>query len=252
MQIIRRLNKMFSLYKKDLQSYFYSPFAYLVCALFMLIFSLSFINDISTLNSNVYQFFFTNVLYNNFFYFIFLIPALTMKSFAEERNKGTETLILSSPISIPKIVIAKFLAVSTVFLLMVSLSFIYPLITVIMGQVYWSSLICGYIGFFAMGLVSIAIGILMSSLTDTPIIAAVTGEAVMLILLFVDRFSESALVTSIPFLSNLLSWFSAQKRFNQFSSGIFSLSDLIFYLTFVAVILAWTMISIAKRRWSRG
>lgn len=243
---------MFALYKKELQSYFYSPFAYVVCALFLMIFSLSLVNGISNLDSSIYTFSFSDVFYNNFFYFIFLIPVLTMKTFAEERKLGTETLIMSSPISIPKIVLAKFFAVSTVFLLMTVLSFIYPLITAILGQVQISSLICSYIGFFAMGLVCITVGMLMSSFTDSTVIAAILGEAAMIVMLFVDRIASSSMVSASKVLKSIFSWFSTQDRFNQFSLGMFSLDDLVFYLTSVCVFVGWIMISVAKRRWNRG
>ena len=77
---------MFALYKKEVQSYFYSPFAYVISALFLLVFSLSFISGISDMSSNVFRFSFSNIFYNNFFYFIFMIPLLTMRTFAEERK----------------------------------------------------------------------------------------------------------------------------------------------------------------------
>lgn len=243
---------MFSLYKKELQSYFYSPFAYIVCALFLLIFTQEFVNGISNITTPIYTFSFSNIFYNNFFFFIFLIPVLTMRSFAEERKTGTETLLLSSPISIPKIVFGKFLAISTVFLLMITLSFVYPFITALLGQVYLSSLICSYIGFFSMGLLCIAIGMLMSAFTDNPIIAAITGEAAMIVLLFLDRFSQSDMIQSVPFFKSTLSVFATQTRFNMFSMGIIRLNDLIFFITSIAVVLAWIIIVNARRRWNRG
>ena len=86
---------MFALYKKEVQSYFLSPFAYVVSALFLMVFSLFFIGTISDMDSNVAKFSFSNIFYNNFFYFIFMIPLLTMRTFAEERKSHTETIWLS-------------------------------------------------------------------------------------------------------------------------------------------------------------
>ena len=185
---------MFSLYKKEVQSYFCSPFAYIISALFLLVFSLSFINGISTMDSNVLKFSFSNIFYNSFFYFIFLIPLLTMRTFAEERKSHTETLWLSAPITVAQVVAAKFLAVATVFLMMMVLSLIFPLVAFLHGSVVVTSLICGYLGFFLWSLVCIAIGIMMSAMTDNPIIAAVLGESAMLLLLFLDNFAKSVAV----------------------------------------------------------
>lgn len=243
---------MFSLYKKEVQSYFLSPFAYIISALFLLVFSLSFINGISTMNSNVLKFSFSNIFYNSFFYFIFLIPLLTMRTFAEERKSHTETLWLSAPITIPQVVFAKFLAVATVFLTMMGLSLFFPLVAWWRGSVIFSSLVCGYIGFFLWSLVCIAIGIMMSALTDNPIIAAVLGEAAMILVLFLDNFTKTDLIQSMPAAAKVFEWFSTEKRFGAFSQGLFGISDLIFFLSLTLVVLIWTVIIIEKRRWSRG
>lgn len=243
---------MFSLYKKEVQSYFCSPFAYVISALFLLVFSLSFVGSISTMNSNVLKFSFSNIFYNNFFYFIFMIPLLTMRTFAEERKSHTETLWLSAPITIPQVVFAKYFAVLTVFLLMMALSLLFPLIAVWHGSVIVSSLICGYLGFFLWGMVCIAVGMMMSALTDSPILAAVFGEAAMLLLIFLDNFTKTAFIRSMPAVSKVLLWFSTEDRFGGFSQGLFSLSDLVFFITFSLVVLVWTIILIEKRRWSRA
>lgn len=243
---------MFSLYKKEVQSYFYSPFAYIISALFLLVFSMSFIQGISNMNSSIFKFSFSNIFYNNFFYFIFMIPLLTMRTFAEERKSHTETLWLSAPITIPQVVFAKFLAVATVFLLMMVLSLFFPIVAAIKGHVIVSSMICGYLGFFLWGLVCIAVGMMMSALTDNPIIAAVLGETAMIFLIFLDNFASTDLVKSLPFLEKILNWFSTEVHFSAFSQGLFSLSDLVFFISITLVVLVWTIIIIEKRRWSRG
>ncbi len=243
---------MFSLYKKELQSYFYSPFAYIISALFLLVFSMSFIQGISNMDSSIFKFSFSNIFYDNCFYFIFMIPLLTMRTFAEERKSHTETLWLSAPITIPQVVFAKFLAVATVFLLMMVLSLFFPLIAAVKGHVIVSSMICGYLGFFLWGLVCIAVGMMMSALTDNPIIAAVFGETAMIFLIFLDNFASTDLVASLPFLQKLLNWFSTEVHFSAFSQGLFSLSDLVFFISITLVVLVWTIIIIEKRRWSRG
>ncbi|MBP0966163.1 MAG: ABC transporter permease [Oscillospiraceae bacterium] len=243
---------MFSLYKKEVQSYFYSPFAYIISALFLLVFSMSFIQGISNMNSSIFKFSFSNIFYNNFFYFIFMIPLLTMRTFAEERKSHTETLWLSAPITIPQVVFAKFLAVATVFLLMMVLSLFFPIVAAIKGHVIVSSMICGYLGFFLWGLVCIAVGMMMSALTDNPIIAAVLGETAMIFLIFLDNFASTDLVKSLPFLEKTLNWFSTEVHFSAFSQGLFSLSDLVFFISITLVVLVWTIIIIEKRRWSRG
>lgn len=244
---------MFSLYKKELQSYYYSPFAYMIAALFMLVFSISFVDEIANLSGTKLTFSFPDVFYYNFFYFIFLIPALTMRTFAEERKSGTEVLLISSPLNVFQIVIAKFFAVSTVFLTMLVLSFFFPILTVATGgSITWSSLICGYLGFFLWGLVCIALGMLMSSFTESPIIAAILGEGAMILLIFVDSIKNSGLFQNLPKAAQIIGQLSTRERFTYFSKGIFRLSDLVFFLTVTVLFVGWTIISVEKRRWSRG
>ena len=239
---------MLALYKKELQAFFFSPIAYVLTALFMLIFSFGFITSIADLDSNTLKFSFPEFFYNNFFYFIFIIPLLTMRSFADERRGGTEVLLFSSPLSVTQIVLAKFLAIVTVFAFMILLSLFFPIYTAMSGTVIWSALVCAYLGFFLWGLVCIALGMLLSSLTGNAIIAAIIGEIVMEGLLFLDQFAATSLVAAYPHLNAVITWFSMQRRFIYFSQGMFRLEDLVFFLSAAAVVLAFNIISIERRR----
>ena len=243
---------MFALFKKEVQSYFYSPLAYVISALFVLIYSLSFITWITSLEKLNLQFSFAAIFYDQFFYFIFLIPMLTMKTFAEERRANTEVLLMSTPLNVFKIVMGKFLAIGLVFFMIMALTFLYPLITTMYGEVRWGSLICGYLGFFLWGMGCVAVGMLVSSFTENQIIAAIFGEAAMLLLFFMDNFSQIQWMQNKPVLSSLLSAVSPKVRFEGFATGVFRLSDMVFYILFITVFLAWTMISVEKRRWNRG
>lgn len=243
---------MFSLFKKELQSYYYSPFAYVIAALFLMIFSIGFVNSIANLAGTQLTFSFPNIFYSNSYFFIFLIPALTMRTFAEERKSGTEVLLISSPLNVFQIVIAKFLAVATVYFTILVLTMFYPIVTAMTGGVMWSSLVCGYIGFFFWGLVCIAIGMLMSSFTENPIIAAILGEGAMIFLIFIDTIKDSEFFASLPKFANIIGQLSTGERFASFAQGIFRLSDLTFFITTIILFVGWTIISVEKRRWSRG
>jgi ABC-2 type transport system permease protein len=217
----------------------------------MATFSLTFIQDIGNVSSSTYTFSFPSIFYVNIFYFIFLLPLLTMRTFSEERKNGTETLLLSSPLNVTQIVMAKFLATATILLMMLVVSLFYPILTSIYGRVIWSSLICTYIGFFLFGLVCIALGIFISSLTEMPLLAILMSELAMLLLMLMDNLSVNSFLSSIPVLSDVLSWFSNQTKFYVFSQGLMRFSDLLGYFTEIVVFLIWTIISIEKRRWSR-
>ncbi len=243
---------MFSIYKKELQSFFFTPFAYILTALFMFLFTLQFNSAIGDMNTDTFKFTFPEIFYNMTFYFIFLIPIMTMRSYADERKFGTEVLLMTSPVSVLKIVLGKYLANVTVFLFMLACSLIFPIITAVNGQVVMSQLVCAYIGFFFWGCMFIALGMLISSFTENSIIAAIIGELVMFIFIFIDRFSQTAFISQHPTLQNVLNSFAARPRFGYFSQGFIRISDLVFFISAIIVCLAWNYISIEKRRWNRG
>ena len=243
---------MFSIYKKELQSFFFTPFAYVVSALFMFLFTNMFSLAIGDIQSSTLQFSFTEIFYDVIFYFIFLIPIMTMRTYSDERKFGTEVLLMTSPVSVLKIVLAKFFANITVFLFMIAGSAIFPIVTAINGEVVVSQLICAYIGFFCWGAMYIALGMLLSSFTENSIIAGVIGEMCMFAMIFIDQFSESDFISQFPKLQSLLYSFAARPRFAYFSQGFIRLSDIIFFISAIIVFIAWNYISIEKRRWKRG
>lgn len=243
---------MFPIYKKELQSFFFTPFAYAVSALFMFLFTNIFNTAIGDVSSSTFQFSFTEIFYDVIFYFIFLIPIMTMRTYSDERKFGTEVLIMTSPVSVLKIVLAKYLANITVFLFMIAGSALFPIVTALNGEVVVSQLICAYIGFFCWGAMYIALGMLLSSFTENSIIAGVIGEICMFAMLFIDKFSQTAFISQFPKLQSLLYSFAARPRFAYFSQGFIRLSDIVFFLSAIIVFLAWNYISIEKRRCNRG
>lgn len=243
---------MFSIYKKELQSFFYTPFAYTITALFMFLFTFMFNNALGNLSQSYFQFNFTDIFYNIIFYFIFLIPILTMRTFSDERKFGTEVLLMTSPVNVLQIIIGKYLANITVFLFMIAGSLFFPIFTALHGEVVISQLICAYVGFFFWGAMFIAIGQLISSFTENSIIAAVIGEIIMFVFIFLDDFAQTDFISQFPTLQGLLNAFAAQPRFSYFSQGFIRLSDLVFFISAIIVALAWNYISIERRRWNRG
>lgn len=243
---------MFSIYKKELQAFFYTPFAYIVTALFMFLFTMMFNSALGDLSKSYFPFTFPEIFYNVIFFFIFLIPILTMRTFADERKFGTEVLLMTSPVNVVQIILGKYLANLTVFLFMIAGSAFFPIFTAMHGSVIVGQLICAYIGFFAWGAMFIAVGMLVSSFTENSIIAAVIGEIIMFVFLFIDDFSQTDFISQYPHLQSALYAFAAQPRFAYFSQGFIRLSDLIFFLSAIIVCLSWNYISIERRRWKRG
>lgn len=238
---------MLSVYKRELRTYFYSPLAYVLSGIYVFIFSLFFLQYIMS-QSGPAQFLFGGLLYFLGFWLAMLLPILTMRTFAEERKTGTEVLLMTSPVSVAGIVIGKYLAALTVFLAMTALTLIYPIIISVAGDLNIITAVSSYIGYILMGAAFVAFGVFTSSITENQIIAGVLGVVGLFLIWLIDNIK--GLFSGIPLM--FINWLSLFERFKQFVQGIFNLKDLVFFTSFIGVLIALTMIVIEKRRWSQG
>ncbi|MEN6315578.1 MAG: ABC transporter permease [Clostridiaceae bacterium] len=234
---------MAAIFWKEVKSYFYSPMAYILIGLFILLVSIFFYPNLVYSSGD-----FTYNLSNMGFILLFIVPILTMRILAEDRKNGTEVLLITSPASITSMVAGKFLAVCFVFLIMTALTFVYPIILLAFGGTFTVQLIGGYIGFILLGATFISIGVFASSLTENQIVAVVISFVSLLIMWLAG--SLSTMVGG--FASKVLGWFSLMTRYEDFSRGILGLSPVVYYLSFIAVFLFLTIRVIEKRRWSQG
>lgn len=184
---------MIAIYKRELKAYFSSMQAYIYLALFVCITGIFFsIVSIAYGYNDFASYVLSNSYYMLFIYAI-VIPLLTMRLFAEEKKHKTDQLLLTAPVSLWGIVLGKYLACITVFLTSVAFITVFPVIIAINGPLPIANLISGYIGLILFSACVMAIGTLISSLTEEPVISAiVTAVASLLILFF------SSLVSLLP------------------------------------------------------
>lgn len=168
---------MKAIYKRELKSYFQSMTGYAFIAFLMLFMGIYF----TAYNLNSGYPYFAYVLSSTLFIFMISVPVLTMRSFAEERKSKTDQLLLTAPVSVTGIVMGKFLAMITVFLVPVLLSCVYPIIIHFQGTAYLKVDYAAIFVYFLIGCVYIAIGMFLSSLTESQIIAAVSTFATLLV-----------------------------------------------------------------------
>ena len=234
---------MSAIYKRELSSYFNSMIGYVFIAVLVFFTGIYFMAY--NLYSGLPQFSYT--LYSLMTILMFAIPLLTMKSMAEERRSRTDQLLLTAPVSLTGVVMGKFLAMATVFLIPVALCAFCPLIITMNGEARLLSDYAALLAFFLMGCVFIAIGMFLSSLTESQIIAAVSTFAVLLVLFLWDD-----LVSFLPSaLSSLLSAFSFTQVFYNFVQySMFDLSGLVLYLSLTFLFLFLTVQTLQKRRWA--
>jgi ABC-2 type transport system permease protein len=159
---------MLAIYKRELQGYFYSPIAYIFIGIFMAIAGIVF--SISNVLSGSADF--NNMLGNLTFLFMLVVPILTMRLLSEERKNKTDQLLLTSPASITAIVLGKYFAALSVFIITLVITIMYPVILFIYGNPSVTEIIGGYLGFLFLGSALIAIGVFISALSENQIISA--------------------------------------------------------------------------------
>lgn len=195
---------MRAIYKRELDSYFHSMIGYVFIAFFLAFTGVYFM----AYNLNYGYPIFSYVLSSLVFILLIAIPVLTMKSFSEDRKSRTDQLLLTAPVSLGQIVMGKYLAMVTVYLIPSLVFCLYPLVIKMQGNVYLLTDYCGILMFFLMGCVFISIGMFLSSLTESQIIAAISSFGVLLVLYLWDGilgFLPSSALLNLIILLVLLS-----------------------------------------------
>lgn len=173
---------MLAVYKKELRSYFTSMIGYVFIAFSLIIIGISFYRQNLTSGIANFEYTITDVT----IVFILLVPILTMRLMAEERKQKTDQLLLTVPLKPSDIVIGKFLAVFTILLIVMGIVSFYPLIINIYGDVPFAAAYSSIFGFCLLGASYLAIGMFISSLTDSQVVAAVVTLVTFIVTGLID------------------------------------------------------------------
>lgn len=223
---------MLAILKKEFNSFFASPIAYLVIGVFLLInglFLFIFDDDFNILNAG-----FADV--NSFFYlapwvFLFLIPAITMKSFADEFNSGTIELLKTKPISDWQIVLSKFLASLLLVIIAIIPTFVY-VFTVYklgnpIGNIDFGSTIGSYFGLLFLAATYTAVGLFTSTLSKNQIVAFILGVFITFFLFYgFDAISNLFKNDSLT-----IKKLGINEHFKSISRGVIDTRDVIYFLS---------------------
>lgn len=236
---------MTAIYKREMRSYFTSPVGYIFVAVFLAVSAFLFMEftvqagDDSSVSS-----YFSYILY----VFIVIIPLITMKLISEERKMRTEQLILTSPVSLAGIVVAKFLAAFTLFggtFVLSCLIYYIPLAKY--GTPNVTNYICSAFAILLTGAAFIAIGVFISSLTENQFIAALGTIAAIILLLLISVLNN---YINSEFIRTILSAISFSARYSNFASGVFDYSAIVYFSSLTGLFLFLTVRVFEKRRWS--
>lgn len=235
---------MFAIYKKELKSYFTSVIACLFIAVTTLISGIFFVfYNLSNGMTSMYA------VYECLLILVFTVPILTMRIIADERRQKTDQLILTAPVSVGKIVAGKFLALTTIFAIPVLIMCLYPIILSKFGTMPFKTAYTNIFGLFLYGIVLIAIGTFISSITESQVISAILSIVVLFIGYLMGSLT-SLISSGGNILTKILGCFDLYSPVQNFLNGQIRLSDVVYYISLTILFLFLTCQSIQKRRWN--
>src|SRR5215813_13327056 len=245
--------------RKELKSYFVSPIAYAVMALFAVIFGLVFYAQTrefveiafrSQMMGRPQPMSVNDIVIRQVLGFagtvgLFLIPLITMRLVAEEKKSGTIELLLTSPIQDVGIIIGKWLGAMVLYLCVLGMSVPSLALLFAWGKPDWKPVLVGYLGLIVQGGCMLAIGIFISTLTSNQIIAAGATFFASLGLWMLSWFTAFESTTT----SKVLGYISIITHMESFSKGVLDLKDVVYYVTFIIFCLFLTLRQIESLRW---
>ena len=223
---------MLAVIKKEFKSYFYSPVGYVFIGLFLIMFSIFFYVDVFQYQSTNFEY----IFYSGATILTFIVPILTMRTIAEERKTGTEQLLLTSPLSITKVVLGKFIAATLIVIITELCTFMYFAILSFFGKPPMTTALVTMLGFLLLAMSYISFGILASSVTENQIIAGIITIGFFILTWFLPQFNS------------IFSNFSLINMFSKFPTGQIDIADTVTFVTFTIMCIVLTIIVMQRRK----
>lgn len=236
------MRAVLAIYRRELSSYFDTSLAYIVIPVFLALvggFSLFFQDILATGVASMRTVFFWSAVF-----FLLLIPAVTMRLFAEEKRTGSIEMLVTLPVDEGAMVLGKYLASLTLMTLALALTITYPATLASLGDLDWGPVVGGYVGMFLLGAAFTAIGTAASALTSNQIVSFLVALLVCLV-----PFASGYALSKVPALIlPVVQYISFEYHFNNLARGVIDTRDLIFYGSVVALFLHLAVWSLERRR----
>jgi ABC-2 type transport system permease protein len=253
------MRNIIAIANKELRSYFSSPIAYIVIGFWALLYGYFFIAILQFFvrqsmqmsqfggpqSMNVNQQLIRPLLQNVTILDLFLLPMVTMRTYAEEKRSGTIELLLTSPVSDFEIIMGKFLGAMALYTVMLAVTLLHIGLLFIYGHPEWKPIVTAYIGLWLLGGCFISLGLLISSMTKNQIVAGMVTFAIFLmfwVITWIGSFSG-------PTVDKLTQYLSIIDHLDDFNKGVLDTSHLIYYVSFITFGLFLTAKSVDTERW---
>lgn len=236
------MKKTVPIFRRELSAYFFSPMAYIVISVFLLITGWFFTSELFLSNSSSLR----NVFEIITFIFIFFIPAFTMRLLSEERKSGTIELLVTMPVSDLEIVLGKYFAGLGLLIVALFFSLPYAFTLMVLGQPDIGMLICGYLGLVLLGASYVSIGVFASTVSKNQVVAFIIAFTIIFTLWLIDKF----LIIMPVYLVPMLQFLSIDYHFNNIARGVIDSRDLLYYLSLIVFMLSLSKLSLERRKWN--
>lgn len=234
---------MFAVYKRDLRAFYTTPIGYVFSGILILIMNLCFyFLNVETSSSNVKPIFYLLLIG-----LAFLAPILTMRLLSEEKKMKTDQLLFTVPIRMTDIVLGKYFAAMSVFVISLLGTFMIPLILAAYSVSEPWAIFGNYVAIFFAASAFIAIGLFISSFTENQLVSALVSWTVLIGLWLVDMLVANIEVVAVK---TVVSWLSVFSRYSGFTYGLFDLSDIVYYISVAAVFIYLTIRMLDKKRYA--
>ena len=234
---------MAAILKRELNAYFSSAIGYIFLAVFYAFAGFYFFLSNVLSNTTDMRSFFSSM----FSVIMFLIPILTMRLMSEDKKLRTDQALLTAPVGLYSIVLGKYLSAVIMYLVAMAITVVYAVVLAAFAPIDLSLFVGNLLGAVFLVLALIAIGVFISSLTESQVIAAVASFAVMMGLMLIDTLSS---VMPTQFLQDLVYGLSFYTRYANFTLGLLNIADVIFFLSVSGLFIFFTVRVLEKKRWS--
>jgi ABC-2 type transport system permease protein len=233
---------MTAIFKREFKAFFATPVGYIVLAAFYL-FSGYFFTLFYTMGSPEVH----NIIMTMSIIIVFVTPLLTMRLMSDDRRQKTDQALLTAPVSLYSIVLGKFFAALSVFALGFAPTLVFEMIVLSMVEVNFLSYLYALLGAILLGAALIAIGMFISSLTESSVVAAILTFVINILIIYASNLSS---MIQVPWIATAIEKIAFINAFNNFGSTAFSIPDVFYFVSITAAFLFLSVRSLEKRRWA--
>ena len=253
------MRNILAIAQKELKSYFASPIAYIVIGLFALLFGYFYAVMLSYFvragmnmnpmmgqqSLNINQDMLRPVMQNVTILLLFVLPAMTMRTYSEEKRSGTIELLLTSPVTDWEIILGKFFGALSLYGVMLAVTLVHMAVLFVYGQPEWKPIATTYLGLLLLGGSFLSVGLFISTLTTNQIVAYISTFALFLMLWVISWLGSF----SAGMFTDVTAYLSIIEHFDDFTKGVLDTTHIIYYVSLITLGLFLTAKSVDTERW---